>query len=145
MKAKTKKWMWLGALGVLLVALSTGWYLYNKGPLDVRNARGISIEAEALYRAYVTDSTSAGKLYDKKILSVSGVVESVSSNAQDEQVVLLRAGAPGSFVNCSLDETVSVKAGDRVVLKGICSGMGEGDLEMGIAGDVYLGRVIMLN
>lgn len=137
--------MWLGALGVLLVALSTGWYLYNKGPLDVRSARGVSIEAEALYRAYLNDSADAQIKYDQKVLLVSGVVSSVTYNTENEQVVLLQAGEGGSFVNCSMDETVSAKTGDRVVLKGICSGMGEGDADLGIPGDVYLGRVIMSN
>ncbi|HRN92456.1 MAG TPA: hypothetical protein PLE75_08110 [Ferruginibacter sp.] len=145
MKAKTKKMMFLGALGALLVAVSVGVYLYQKGPLDVRSARGIPVEAEALYRAYVTDSSAARNLYDTKVLAVSGVVESVSHNAQQEQVVLLQAGGNGFFINCSMDETVSLKGGDRVVLKGICSGQGEGDAEMGIPGDVYLGRVILSN
>lgn len=143
MKSKTKKIIFFSIALLALVAGATGYYMYQKGPVNVRNAKGVVVEADALYRLYVTDIAQAQELYDQKVLQVSGVVASVSTNIQNEQVVLLKVSDEKGFINCTMDETILAKSGESIVLKGVCSGIGESEPDMDIYGDVYLSRAIL--
>jgi hypothetical protein len=37
-----------------------------------------------------------------------------------------------------------VKPGDAIVIKGLCSGLGGGDPDLGILGDVYITRATLI-
>jgi hypothetical protein len=118
-----------------------GYFFYNKGPLDVKNSSAIKINAGELYEAFDKDSITAGKKYTDKILAVNGEVNEVSVNQQQKKVVLLKTMSELGFINCTMEEAVeNIKIGDKINIKGICSGIGSGDADMGIKGDVYLTR-----
>lgn len=132
---------------VVLVLLggAFGYYLFNKGPLDVRSSSATKISATTLYQQLSTDSVSALTKYAGKILEVSGRVSSVTSNQKKEQVILLESGSGNAYVNCSMEEIITnAEASSTVTIKGICSGIGEGDIDLGISGDVYLTRCILI-
>jgi len=141
MTGKTKKTILLGVIVVILFIAGVAYYMYNKGPVDVKNASGKKVMATELYKTFSTDSTTAKKQFLEKILEVAGTVTKLSQNQQNQAVVLLKTPAEGAFVNCTLEGPVNdVKEGDNIIIKGICSGIGEGDADLGIAGDVYLIR-----
>lgn len=145
MTRKTKKIILLSTLAAILAVAAIGYYFYNKGPLDVKGANGKKVSATELYKTFGTDSLSAKKQFLEKILEVSGTVTQVSQNQQNQAIVLLKTGVDGASVNCTLEGPVDgVKEGDTIYIKGICSGMGEGDADMGIAGDVYLIRCYLV-
>lgn len=140
--AKNTKKIILFNIGILLIAVAViGYYMYNKGPVDVKSSRGIEATSNELYTSYTTDSVSAHKKYDDKVLKVTGEVSEVSQNTQKQQVILLKTSTSGGYINCTMEEAgPNVKAGDMVTVKGICSGIGQGDVDLGILGDVYLTR-----
>lgn len=131
----------LGGL-LLIAATALGYYFYNKGPFDVKNASGKKIDAGQLYNAYSTDSLSAQKMYSGKVVEVSGEVYEISHNQKNEPYLLLKTSSEGSFINCTLEdaEMISLKVGDMAAIKGICSGLGQAEPDLGIKADVYVTR-----
>ena len=131
----------LGA-GLLLAASAVAYYMYNKGPMDVKSASGIKVDAVDLYRAYLADSITAQKLYNGKVVEVKGTVAGLSTNQQNEQLVLLASGEESAYVNCTMEqEGIVLSQGQQVELKGICNGPGQAEPELGIKADLYLTRV----
>jgi hypothetical protein len=141
MAPKLKKIILLGIIGIAAIGGAIAYYLYNKGPVDVKSASGIKCTATSLYQVYSKDSLQAKKQYTDKILSVTGIVNQVSQNQQNQAVVLLKTDESGAYINCTMEGVAqSIKEKDAVIIKGICTGIGAGDADMGILGDVYLLR-----
>ena len=129
----------------VLSAVVIGLFMWYQPHREVKSKPGIPVTAVALYNAFITDSSQAGKLYINNIVTVSGQVKLISFNQQQQQVVLLRTASGDGSVNCTLEEkNVSLKPGDSITLKGICSGY-NGDADMGVAGDVILVRCYISN
>ncbi len=144
MKRKTKSIL-ISILVIVLLGAAFGYYLFNKGPIDVKNSSSVKITAIKLYDQFSSDSTNALKLHSGKVLLVSGEVNTISTNQKNEKVILLKTKSNGAYVNCTLEEDPGVvNINDNVRIKGICSGMGQGDEELGILGDVYLTRCYLI-
>ena len=121
-----------------------GYYLYNKGPVDVINSSGLKITAEELYTTFSTDSVTAQKKYSNKILRVTGLVNTVTFNTENKQIVTLKTSTDGAFINCVMEENITeTNPGDKINIKGICSGIGRGEPDLGIKADVYLSRCFL--
>jgi hypothetical protein len=129
-------------LFVLCVAgMGIGYYFYNKGPRNVRSVNALRVDAPELYKAFVSNSGEAQKKYSGKILLVSGVVGKIDANQQKETILFLNTNEPGAYINCGMEESNPVlQLNERVSVKGFCSGMGQGDADLGIKADVYLTR-----
>jgi len=128
-------------LAIIIIAGGIGFYLFNKGPVDVKNAKGIKTSAVELYQAFLKDSAQAKKNYADKILEVSGLVTKLSKNQENQVIVMLQTNEGGAYINCTMEqEAVSLAENQQATVKGICSGMGMGEPDLGILGDVYLIR-----
>lgn len=124
-----------------LFAFVIGFLLWNKPHVNVKDADAVTTDAIALYNSFMSDSAKANSTFLNKVLQVSGVVQEVSVNQQQQQIILLQTSVPGASVNCTMEQNRNkIKPGDRVVIKGICSGYIGGDSETGIPGDVVLIR-----
>ena len=130
----------------LLIIMSVGFIVYHewtKGKVDVQSSAAIKISSTDLYNEYIKDTVESKKKYLDKILQVKGIANSISKNQQNQTVIQISTSVDGAFVNGTFDKIndgTEIKAGDTVELKGICNGMGEGDKDLGISGDVYLTR-----
>jgi hypothetical protein len=141
-----KKYIILAVLAVAIIACVTGFYFYNKGPVNVQSSKAIKINAAALYQIFLADSLQAKKNYADKVLEVSGTIKKVSKNQQNQVIVMLQTNEAGAFINCTLEEDKAGLVENKpVTLKGICTGMGMGDADLGILGDVYLIRCYPVN
>lgn len=141
MTKRTKRTIFFSILGVLAIVLTAGIYLYNKGPVCVKCAAGKQVTAVILYQTFAADSTRAKREYTSQILEVSGIVKQVSQNLQNQAIILIQTNEPGAAVNCTMEGPADkIRKGDTVALKGICTGMDTGAVELGIPGDVYLTR-----
>ncbi|MEP7144588.1 MAG: hypothetical protein ABI707_17030 [Ferruginibacter sp.] len=142
---KKKKYLLLLLTGAVLVAAVTVYYLYNKPAIDVQDADGQKVVATALYETFIKDSTAAKNNYTNKILEVSGMVTTITQNQRHQPVVLLKTNMEGAAINCTLEGPAgNIKSGHHLSIKGICNGIGEGDADLGIMGDVYLVRCYVL-
>jgi hypothetical protein len=136
-----KKNIVLFIAAIIIIAGAIGFYLFNKGPVNVKNAPAAKVDAAALYQAFLKDSVQARQTYTNNILEVTGMVTKVSKNQQNQVIVMLQTNEGGAYINCTMEEeAVSLAENKQAVLKGICTGMGMGDPDLGILGDVYLLR-----
>ncbi len=130
------------AITVLILAGGIiGFYMYNKEGPDVNNASTVKVTAMELYELFIKDSISAKKNYAEQILEVAGEVSGVSKNQQGNLIILLKTNTPGASINCTMEGPAgNLKNGDKISMKGICKGLGQGDTDIGILPDVYLAR-----
>lgn len=140
-----KKYILFLLISIVAIGAAIAFYQYNKGPVDVKHAKGIKISAAALYHGFYKDSVTAVKKYSNKIVETTGVVAQVTNNQLNQPVVLLLTDETGAFVNCTMEDASAViKEDQAVTIKGICTGIGMGDVDMGILGDVYLARCYLV-
>ena len=129
MSAKTvhsKKIFWLKILiaFLLLSFIAFGLYVWYRPARDVqREEARTSITADSLFTTYVSNEKTANAVFLDKAVQVSGTIGSVSQNADGKTILFLQTADPMFGVNCTMEESsVSVKEGDQVTLKGICTG-----------------------
>jgi len=128
-------------IAFVLCAIVIGYLVWNRPHSDVKDADAVKTDAIALYNGFMSDSAKANSAFLNKVVQVSGLVQDVSVNQQQQQIILLKTSVPGASVNCTMEKIGNkIKQGDKVVIKGICSGYIGGDTEMGIPGDVFLIR-----
>lgn len=141
----SKNKLLLVVLLFLGVGIALGFYFYNKAPQRIQASKAISLGAAELYNLYLTDSAGAHQGFSGKVLSVSGRVAKLDKNQQGETVISLETRVPGAYVNCSMDtEVVALRETQNATVKGFCSGIGQGDEDLGIKPDVYLTRCILV-
>ena len=136
-------------IAVLIAVLATagsitGYLLWNKPHREVAEATALKIQATELYRIFSKDSAAARRDFLEKVLSVEGQLQKVSENQQKQLVATLLTGTEGAYINCTFEGPANgLQAGKTVSIKGICGGLGEGDPDLGIPGDLYLLRCYM--
>ena len=128
-----------------MAVLTVGYLLWNKPHKNVRDAAAAKVAATDLYNLFITDSLKAKNLYIEKIVLVWGQVEKISVNQQLQDIILLKTGVSGAYINCTMEnKTEGVREHESVSIKGICSGYINGDTDMGLPGDVFLIRGYLL-
>ena len=132
---------------MILIAAAAGYMIWNRPHRDIQDANGIQTTAIKLYTQLTTDSTDNRKSLVNKIIIVSGKVKQVATNQKGQQIILLETNFPGASVNCTMEEKIKSKIniGDRIAVKGICSGYIAGDPQMDLPGDVYIIRCYLSN
>ncbi len=141
MTKKSGKIFLVAILLILAIGLVAAYRIWNKPHKNVEDAAAITVTATELYNSFIKDSAKANELYTNKVVQVSGEVSQVSVNQQAQQVVLLKTAVEEAFINCTVEgKKVNAKAGDKISIKGICSGYISGDIDMGLLGDVFLIR-----
>ena len=111
-------------LGCVLVATLAGImiYLYNKPSRNVVAETGIPVTATELFTKFSTNKPQANNAYLNKVLQVSGRVLEVKSNSTAGRVVILNTGDPMFGIACTLNKPETVKPGEKIIVKGICTG-----------------------
>lgn len=150
MTSKTKKTILVSVLGLALVAAFIGYKLYNKKHFSVESATpAASVTAADLHNTFATDSSAAkskfiGDESNQKVIEVNGEVADITTDQLKHTVLKLKTATDGAFINCEMEGAAgSVKAGDKITLKGICNGyLFEADL--GIPGDVNFNRCYLI-
>jgi hypothetical protein len=110
-------------LFVIGAAAYLWFFVWNISQLNVKNADAIKTEAAALFAAYSTNEKAANTNYIDKIVEVSGQVGTISKNTEGMDVIFLTSEDPMFGVICTMEEkNTTIKVGDKVTLKGICTG-----------------------
>ena len=126
---------------LILIGVAAAFYLWNKPHQNVANAAAVKTNAVSLYKVFKTDSIAANKKFTQQVIKVSGTVNRVSKNQQNQTVVLISTNTDGAYINCTLEQdSKNIQPGQLINIKGICNGIGQGDADLGIKGDVYLVR-----
>jgi len=145
MNKKIKKWV-AACAAIGIIALLSGYFVWNKPHVDIKDAASISISAIDLYKTFKNNPVKAKASLLNKIVVVAGNISKVAINQNNQKIIFLKTSTEGAFVNCTMEEnTNNFKTGDDILLKGICSGYVSGDADMGLPGDVFLLRCYRAN
>jgi len=137
-------------LVLVIVIAAAGLYAYkeyNRTNKDLKNSKAqITTDAPSLIAAFEKDSSSANKKYIDKLIAVSGSVKSIDRDGNPVVIALGESGQMSS-VQCSMDsvyasEYKSIKEGDHLTIKGMCTGGRTEDL---FGTDVILNRCVLEN
>ncbi len=146
MTKKKKKTILAIIAGLITIAAITIYMLWNKPHKDVEAADAVKITAVGLYNLFITDSAKANSSFTNKVLLVSGKVNNISANQLAQQVIYIETPLSDAYINCTMEgKSDSIKAGDDITIKGICSGYISGDADLGLPGDVFLVRAYLFN
>jgi tRNA_anti-like len=141
MKKSTKKIIVIIIIAIIAVMTLVGYVLWNKPHRNVRDASGIKVTAADLYNSFISDSAKARALYTDKVVEVSGEIIKINLNQQQQQIIFLKTAVDGAYINCTMEEDAEGhNVGEKILIKGICSGYIGGDADMGLPGDVILVR-----
>lgn len=145
MQLKTKKLILLIVTAIVFAAAVIIYLQWNKPHKNVKDAVASEVAAADLYNIYIADSVKAKSLYTDKVIQVSGEIAKLSFNQQAQQLILIKTAVAGAYINCTMEQIATgYNAGDKIIIKGICSGYISGDIEMGLPGDVFLIRGYLL-
>lgn len=142
-----KKLIVITILFIVLTGVVFAFYQWNKGAVDIKNADSLKITSLELYTDYTKDTVASKAKYFEKVLQVKGEMYSAAKNLQNQTIVQIKTAEDGAYVNCTFDninDVVTSKPGDIIEVKGICKGIGDGDKDLGILGDVYLTRCYLI-
>ncbi len=141
MEKRTIRNFFFAAIILIVIAVTGGYFLWNKPHTNILEAKATETDAVILYNAFITDSTRANTTYANKVLKVSGIVKGVSINQQHQQIIFLKTQDVNASVNCTMEvNALEIRAGDTVSLKGFCIGYVAGEPDMEIPGDVFVVR-----
>ncbi|MEO6070208.1 MAG: hypothetical protein ABIN57_00640 [Chitinophagaceae bacterium] len=133
---------------LFLLLAAGGWYAYkeyNRKNEDLEKVESkISVDAAALMTAFEQDSVTANRTYLGKIIVVTGIVFSVEKEAGT--TLILKSEGNKASVRCSMDALHStaigsIKNGQRISIKGECTGYTSD--ELGLGADVLLNRCVL--
>ena len=109
-----------------LAGILTGLYLFNLQHKDLKNVKpDFVITAVDLQKAFESDETSANSRFVKKILEVSGTIETVKPGDDKSTNVALKTGSILGSVICTFQpdkEASNLRVGDSIAIRGECSG-----------------------
>jgi len=127
----------------ILIAGGTVFYMFNMPHRDVTSSKtDFQFQASEIVAEYLADPAKANEKYldsegESKILEISGVIASISTDFNDQKVILLKgenadAGVTCTFTKETNSSVANLKEGQRIAVKGVIrSGASyDEDLEM---------------
>ena len=108
-------------VGILLVAGAAYFlYMWYKPARDVRDENAVTVQANELLKAFAANEKEP-KYLDKAV-QVSGEVLETKSNQQGKTVCILKTDDPFFGINCTFKDSQTLKVGEQITIKGICTG-----------------------
>ena len=113
---------------VLVSAVGYGFYLYYKPHQGIANKEAaFTLESKKLFDEYSTDESASNNKYLGKIVSVFGRVVDKGVDANGT-FSLIMEGGDFAGVGCQFDKSVlnemqTIKKGQVLKIKGMCTGM----------------------
>jgi hypothetical protein len=107
---------------VLVAAVASIFFLWNKAPASASGKKGIPIAAVELCQQYESDEALADKNYIGQWLEIKGSIKEVGKNQQNNTVAVLLGTELGSVMCTFANNIVEVKKGTKVTVNGFCNG-----------------------
>jgi hypothetical protein len=146
MNRKSIKYSFAVILVIITGAVLFAFREYNRKHVDIKN-REISyiIKSDEIINAFSTDEISANKLYLDKVVAVEGKIKSIEKGEVGFCAIVLGEKKSLASIRCivdstHLDATNTLREGDQITMKGICTGFNADEL---LGADVILNRCII--
>lgn len=111
---------------LIIAGAGAAIYMFNKQHKDLQKTKpDFIMTASDLQKAFENDEAAANSKYVKKIIELSGIIESVNPGEDNTLSVILKTESDLSSVICTfqlLADLPELKAENNIVLKGECSG-----------------------
>jgi RecG-like helicase len=146
---KRIKIMGLVLLGLLIVGLGIALYLFN---MPHRNVVGSNADfyltTSTIVHEYLENPTAANAKYlneegESKILAVTGTVQSIDEDMNQQKVILLMEANDKAGVSCTFTQNTNkhadnIKIGQQITVKGVIRSGASYDADMELYEDVIL-------
>jgi hypothetical protein len=112
-------------VGIVVLAGSYGFYLYNKKTPSLENTKpDFTLTAQQLYSEFSENEKEALQLYEGKVIQVEGEILSTSQSDSISNIILNADDALFGAVNCSFKKlnSATYQKRDKVTVKGRCQG-----------------------
>lgn len=128
--SKTNRWIRRSLFAAALIIIAFGgiyWYVATEQFADTADRKpAFSVEANSFLSEFEQDAKSANEKYTEKIVAVTGIV-SEREMADTTVNIKMTDSTTGSYLIFAfqpqhLDDASNLKPGDKVTLKGACSG-----------------------
>jgi hypothetical protein len=141
------------AVGVAIIGTliggSSAAYMFFKPHRDVQSSKtDYSLTNSEIVSEYLKDRQAADNKYlaadgDSKILEVTGTVDKISENYNDQKVILLKeegdhAGVSATFTVETNHKVLDLKIGETVTVKGVIRSGAAFDKDLGFYENVIL-------
>ncbi len=153
LKNKTVKTI-LIIMGIgIIIAGSVGYYMFNMPHRDVQaTSADYQLSAKEIVREYLNNSAIANEKYldeegESKVLVITGKIASISTDFNDQKVILLKDAVEKSGVNCTfLPETnIQLNKGDIISVKGVIRSGASYDEDLEMYENVILEKCSIIN
>ena len=144
MTMKKKNWQIL-LITLAFIASGAAYYVYNeynrKG-IDLSNAQpAFAVTVPEIIQAFRDNEQAGNKKFLSRTVEISGEIKQIDQDEKGNSTFVLGDTASMSSVRCSMDSSAMAtaalfKTGQKITLKGICTGYIADD--MGIGADVIL-------
>jgi hypothetical protein len=132
-----------------LIGVGSAAYMFYRPHRDVQAAKtDYSLTNSEIVSEYLKDRQSADNKYlaadgDSKILEVTGTVNKISENYNDQKVILLKeegdhAGVSATFTVETNHKVLNLKIGETVTVKGVIRSGAAFDEDLGFYENVIL-------
>ncbi|MFW5820193.1 MAG: OB-fold protein [Bacteroidota bacterium] len=116
-------------IAIILVGVIVAIYFYNLGHKDLSRVNpDYSITAEELYYEFSENEETANEKYTGKVIQVTGILKDKGITSDTSLNLVLKTSDPPGSVICSFHDSGklkedSLKEGQEVTVRGVCSGM----------------------
>lgn len=119
-----RRLIWMIPLVLLLAAVAVGCVIWNKPHKKAENQQATAVDANKLYTDFTGNEQAANTTYLNKVLEVTGTASEVSTNQDQQTVVLIGVDDPLGGIQCTMrDKGTSVATGSKLRVKGFCNGV----------------------
>ena len=127
---KTNPWrkrLLIGGLALVILCAGVYWYYATDKYGDTKNIKAdYTVEANAFIKEFVENDSAANKKYTDKIVTLTGTVSEIEAADTTLNIKFIDTTTGSyaifAFQQQHLAEAKSVKPGDRISVKGSCSG-----------------------
>jgi len=123
--------IWVVLIG-LLAGICIAIYMFNKPKRDISNTKPeYTVTAEQLLTEFTKNEQAANAKYlsasGGKVILVSGIIAEIVHKGDTTLNISLKGLSDSQRINCSMGKTGipgarSLKAGNKVAMKGVCTG-----------------------
>ena len=117
----------IGAFILLLIGAGIYWYVATEKFADTTNRKAVySVNANDFIREFTTNNNNANQKYTDKIITVTGIVSETEAADTTVNIKFIDTTSGSyaifAFQEQHLAEAKTIKTGDKVSIKGSCSG-----------------------
>ncbi len=138
---------------VILITGGVGYYMFNMPHRDIQaTSADYKLSAGEIVEEYLNNSAAANEKYldeegESKVLIITGKIVSITTDFNDQKVVLLKDNNVKAGVNCTfLPETnINFNEGDVISVKGVIRSGASFDEDLEMYENVILEKCNLVN